>query len=364
MVLSHHSTTRFVWAATIVIILVDLTVIEAVAHVQCILIIVVYHTLSMSFTRLSKLVLIVSTVTTGIDYLFLMLIAVGSICLRYHNTLHKVVVLWNHAALIRSMSITWISHLLLARLVVCFSRHGTWTNAATRLIIVVNAFHVLGNDVIFTLVLRSMRSRFTLKTWVWLSGRMILLVDVAVKCIVVRRITAKTIYIVQAYLGLMQQLSRTGRSVILVTAQIQCFLLLCFRGRRLVNIVGVTDALVLNIETRSTASLPRWSSNGLWATRSLTSAGTNHCLILAVDVVWLIWTLSDRGSSIWSLGIISTIRHAWEMLIIIFGIHSATNTAFEYLVSWILHLVLILLMLVLHILLKLGRWLCTTWLRF
>jgi hypothetical protein len=74
--------------------LVDLTVIEAIAHVQRILIVVVNHTFSVSFTRLSELVLIVSTMTASIDDLFLMLIAVGSICLRSNNNaLHEVVVL-------------------------------------------------------------------------------------------------------------------------------------------------------------------------------------------------------------------------------------------------------------------------------
>ena len=207
MVLSHHIiTTWFIWTTTIVIILVDLTVIEAVAHVQSILIIVVYHTFSVSFTRLSQLVLIVSTMalTTSIDNLFWMLIGVGSICLRDYNALHKVIVLWYHAALIRSVSITWISNLLLARLVLCFARHSTWANASTGVIVVVNAFHVLGNDVIFTLILWSMRSWFTLKTRIWLSGRVILLVNITVECIMVRRVTTKPIYIVQAYLGLMQ----------------------------------------------------------------------------------------------------------------------------------------------------------------
>lgn len=153
MVLGHHVATRLVGAATIVIILVDLTVIEAGAHVQCILIIVVYHTFSVSFTRLPELVLIVPTVTASTDNLFLMLIPVGSICLRDHNALHEVIVLRNHATLVRSVPITWVSHLLLARLVVCFARHSTWTNASTGLIVVVDAFHVLGNYVIFTLVL-------------------------------------------------------------------------------------------------------------------------------------------------------------------------------------------------------------------
>lgn len=215
-----RDTTRFIWTSTIVIILVDLTVIEAIAHVQRILIVVVNHTFSVSFTRLSELVLIVSTMTASIDDLFLMLIAVGSICLGDNNALHEVVVLWNHATLVRSMSITWISHLLLARLIICFTRHCTWTNASTGLIVVVDAFHVLSNNVIFTLVLWSMRSWLTLKTRVWLSGRVILLINIAVKCIVVRRVTTKAINIVQANLRLMQQFRRAGRSVILVTAQI------------------------------------------------------------------------------------------------------------------------------------------------
>jgi hypothetical protein len=65
-----------------------------------------------------------------------------------------------------------------------------------------------------------MRSWLTLKARVWLSGRVILLINIAVKCIVVRRVTTKAINIVQANLRLMQQFRRAGRSVILVSAQI------------------------------------------------------------------------------------------------------------------------------------------------
>jgi hypothetical protein len=87
-----------------------------------------------------------------------------------------------------------------------------------------------------------------------------------------------------------------------------------------VNVIGMTDALILDIETGSSTSLTRWSSNGLWATRSLTSASANNSLILAVDVVRLVWAFTDGRSSIRSLRIISSIRHARKVLIIIFGI--------------------------------------------
>ena len=59
------------------------------------------------------------------------------------------------------------------------------------------------------------------------------------------------------------------------------------------KIISVADALILHVESRSSASLPRWSSNRLWATRSLTSASTDDCLVLAVDVVRLIWALTN-----------------------------------------------------------------------
>ena len=81
--------------------MVDLIIVEAATHVQCVLIIVVDHTFIMGFTRLSQLILIVSTVTTSIDDLFLMLIGgVGSICLRHNNALHEIVVLRYHTTLI------------------------------------------------------------------------------------------------------------------------------------------------------------------------------------------------------------------------------------------------------------------------
>ena len=68
----------------------------------------------------------------------------------------------------------------------------------------------------------------------------------------------------------------------------------------MLNVIGMTDALILDIETGSSTSLTRWSSNGLRATRSLTSTSANNSLILAVDVVRLVWAtfaVSSNGNA-------------------------------------------------------------------
>lgn len=173
----------------------------------------------------------------------------GCLWLRwYQYRFHKVIVLWYHSTAVLRPS-WWISHIgraLLSGILITLSWHSPWADAAARVVLVYR-FHILGNNVIFRLILRSMCSWLSSKTWVRLSAWMILLIDVSIKSVVMRSGSSEAIDVIKRYLRLVKHLGRACGSSILMIAKIERFLFLNFRGWGLMDIVRIVAALAYHI---------------------------------------------------------------------------------------------------------------------